>query len=124
MGKERKGTAGDPCICISALKVELEFPDADISSYNETTFLEALSAALGVPLENLAVTRVRAGSIIVTFAVFPPPGQKAMESLTLIQKQETPTISHRGAPISRRLRPRGKYVSQIFRICYKLAQTW
>ena len=37
-----------------------------------------------------------------------PCGQEAMKNLTLIQKQEIPTISHRGAPISRRLRPRGK----------------
>ena len=62
------------------MKVELEFPGADISTYDEATFLESLAKALNIPLEYLVILDVRSGSIIVNFAILPPVGEDEIES--------------------------------------------
>ena len=65
---------------MAALKVEIEFPDADISTYNESSFLESLALALNVDVSSIRILDVRAGSIIVDFAILPAADEDTIES--------------------------------------------
>ena len=81
------------------MKVEIEFPDADITSYDEATFSESLSAALGVDPSRIQILSVRSGSIIVDFVILPAEGETTLSynvTSSVRQKLDAGTIEVKG----------------------------